>query len=182
MTTTQSPPERTGAVTFKGQPITLIGPGLKAGDGAPDFALTAGDLSSVSLDQITDGGKRAALLVALPSLDTPVCNTEAQTFNKRLASFPTGIATYVVSMDLPFAQGRWCGQHGDVTIGTLSDYRDRSFGENYGVLMKGLGLLARAVFLIGADKKIAYVQMVPEVTSEPDYDAVIAAVRKHVGG
>jgi thiol peroxidase len=174
--TTQNLPERAGAVTFKGKPMTLLGPALAAGDAAPDFHLTAGDLSIVTLDTLLDGGKRAAMLIAVPSLDTNVCSLESQTFNKRLGELPESVRASVVSMDLPFAQGRWSGaQESEIRLGLLSDYRDHSFGLNYGLLIGELGLLARSIVVVGKDKRIAYVQIVPEVTNEPDYDAALRA-------
>ena len=176
--TTQQLQERAGAITFKGKPMTLLGPALKAGDAAPDFHLTAGDLSIATLDGLNDGGKRALMLISVPSLDTGVCSLESQKFNQRIGELPDGVGAYVVSMDLPFAQGRWCGaQEGGITLGMLSDYRDHSFGLNYGLLIGELGLLTRAIVVVGKDKKVKYVQIVPEVTSEPDYDAAIAAAR-----
>ncbi len=167
--------ERTGIVTFKGNPMTLLGPELRVGDPAPQFSLSAGDLSPVNLDILLDAGKRAALLIAVPSLDTSVCSTESQKFNARLGELPSGVRAAVVSMDLPFAQARWCGAQGDVKLEMFSDYRDRSFGVNYGLLIEELGLLARAVVVIGKDRSIAYVQIVPEVANEPDYDAALKA-------
>lgn len=174
--TTQNLQERAGAVTFKGKPMTLLGPALSAGDAAPAFHLTAGDLSVASLDALNDGGKKALMLISVPSLDTGVCSLESQKFNARLGELPASVAAHVVSMDLPFAQARWCGaQEGGIKLGMLSDYRDHSFGLNYGLLIGELGLLARAIVVVGKDKKIAYVQVVPEVTSEPDYDAAMKA-------
>lgn len=167
--------ERSAAITFKGKPMTLVGPELRAGDPAPAFSLTAGDLSPVNLEVLLDSGKRAAFLIVVPSLDTSVCSTESQKFNARLAELPDGMRAAVVSMDLPFAQARWCGVQGDVKLEMLSDYRDRSFGLNYGLLIRELGLLARAIVVIGKDATIAYVQIVPEVASEPDYDAALKA-------
>ncbi len=174
---TQSLQERQGAITFKGGPMTLVGPELKAGDTAPDFVLTGQDLSVKRLDDLLDGGNRAAMLIVVPSLDTGVCSTESHKFNARMGELPADVKTYVVSMDLPFAQARWCGNEGEVKFETLSDYRDHSFGRNYGLLIKELGLLARAIVVIGADKTIKYVQLVPEVASEPDYDAAITAAQ-----
>lgn len=168
---------RTGVVTFKGQPMTLLGPELRAGDPAPPFELTAGDLSAVNLDILLDEGKRAALLIAVPSLDTPVCSLESQKFNARLGELPPSVRAAVVSMDLPFAMGRWCGAQGDVKLEMLSDYRERNFGLNYGLLIAQLGLLARAIVVIGKDRNIAYVQIVREVADEPDYDAALAAAK-----
>ena len=176
MTTTQVP-ERTGAVTFKGQPITLIGPALAVGNAAPDFALTAGDLSRATLDTVLDGGKRAALLIVVPSLDTGVCSLESQKFNARLGELPQGVTAFVVSMDLPFAMARWAKEQGDIRLQMLSDYRDHEFGRAYGVLIKELGLLARAIFVIGADKRLHYVEVVKEVANEPDYDAALNAAK-----
>ncbi len=167
--------ERTGIITFKGKPMTLLGPQPRAGDPAPAFSLTAGDLSTVNLDIFLDEGKRAALLIVVPSLDTSVCSIESQKFNARLGELPAGIRAAVVSMDLPFAQARWCGAQGDVKLEMLSDYRDRSFGLNYGLLIEELGLLARAILVIGKNATIEYVQIVPEVASEPDYDAALKA-------
>jgi thioredoxin-dependent peroxiredoxin len=166
---------RSGVVTFKGKPMTLLGPELRAGDPAPRFALTAGDLSPVTLDIILDEGQRAALLIAVPSLDTPVCSLESQKFNGRLSELPDGVSAAVVSMDLPFAMGRWCGAQGDVKLQMLSDYRDHSFGLNYGLLIAELGLLARAIVVIDKNRNVSYVQIVREVADEPDYDAALKA-------
>ncbi len=167
--------ERAGAVTFKGKPMTLLGPELRVGDPAPEFTLTAGDLSTVTPETLLDEGRRAAMLVVVPSLDTPVCSLESQKFNARLGELPENVAAAVVSMDLPFAQGRWCGAQGEVKLQMLSDYRDRSFGTNYGLTIAELGLLARAIVVIGKDRTIRYVQIVREVADEPDYDAALKA-------
>ncbi len=167
--------ERAGAVTFKGNPMTLLGNALQAGAQAPDFSLRGSDLSPVTLDTVTDGGKRAALLIAVPSLDTSVCALESRTFNERVAELPESVQAYVVSVDLPFAQSRWRGDEGDITLTMLSDYRDHSFGLAYGVLVKELALLARSIFIIGKDKTIRFVDIVPEITNEPNYDKVIEA-------
>lgn len=167
--------ERPGAVTFKGNPMSLLGPALKVGDAAPECTLTAGDLSVKHLDAVLDGG--AAMLIVVPSLDTSVCSLESKKFNTRIAELPAGVKAYVVSMDLPFAQGRWCGAEGDIKLGMLSDYRDHSFGLNYGLMIKELGVLARATLVIGADKKVHYCEIVGEVTSEPNYDQAIAAAQ-----
>jgi thiol peroxidase len=169
--------ERTGVVTFKGQPMTLLGPELRVGNPAPEFALTGADLSTVTRDILLDEGQRAALLIVVPSLDTSVCSLESQKFNQRLGEVPASVRTAVVSMDLPFAQGRWCAAQGDVKLEMFSDYRSRSFGINYGLLMEELGLLARAIVVIGKDATISYVQIVPEVAAEPDYDGALKAAR-----
>ena len=174
--TTQQTQGRAGAVTFKGQPMTLQGPELHAGDPAPEFYLAAGDLAHITLDGLVDGGSRAALLIVVPSLDTSVCSLESQKFNRRLGELPAGVTTWVVSEDLPFAMTRWAGaQDGDVKLTMLSDFRDHSFGENYGLMIAELGLLARAIVVIGKDKMVKYVQIVREVADEPDYDAALKA-------
>lgn len=173
--TVDSVPSRSGVIAFKGSPMTLLGPELRAGDPAPQFSLTASDLSPVNLDILTDEGKRAAMLIVVPSLDTSVCSLESQKFNARLGELPAGVRAAVVSMDLPFAQARWCGAQGDVKLEMLSDYRDHSFGLNYGLLIEELGLLARAIVVVGRDRAVTYVQVVPEVANEPDYDAALKA-------
>jgi thiol peroxidase len=155
--------------------MTLVGPQLRAGAPAPDFALSAGDLSTVTPEMLLDEGKRAAMLIVVPSLDTSVCSLESQKFNGRLGELPANVVAAVVSVDLPFAQARWCGAQGDVKLQMLSDYRFHTFGENYGLLIEELGLLARAIVVIGKDRTVSYVQIVPEVASEPDYDAALAA-------
>ncbi|HLX26090.1 MAG TPA: thiol peroxidase [Candidatus Cybelea sp.] len=173
--TVDSIQQRAGAITFKGKPMTLLGPELRSGDPAPQFTLTAGDLSPVNLDILLDEGKRAAMLIVVPSLDTSVCSLESQKFNARLGELPPDVRVAVVSMDLPFAQARWCGAQGDVKLDMLSDYRDRSFGLNYGLMIAELGLHARAIVVIGKDRTIRYVQLVREVADEPDYDAALRA-------
>ncbi len=174
---TQTLQERTGAITFKGGPMTLVGPELHVGDKAPDFRLTAGNMSVVTLDTLLDGGKRAALLIVVPSLDTSVCSLESRKFNQRIGELPANVTGFVVSMDLPFAMARWCGAEGDVKLEMLSDYREHSFGSSFGVHIKELGLLARATFVVGADGTIRYAEIVPEVASEPNYDAALAAAK-----
>jgi thioredoxin-dependent peroxiredoxin len=168
--------ERTGVVTARGNPLTLLGPELKVGDQAPELHLSASDLSIKTLDDLTDHGTRGVLLIVVPSLDTPTCNIESQKFNKRVAELQ-GVKPYIVSMDLPFAMTRWCGQVEGFSIDVLSDYRDHRFGLDYGVRIKENGLLMRANFLIGPDKKLHYVEIVPEISNEPDYDATIRAAQ-----
>jgi thioredoxin-dependent peroxiredoxin len=167
--------ERAGVATGRGNPLTLLGPELKVGDTAPEVHLTAADLSIKTLDDLTDHGKRAALLIVVPSLDTPTCNIESQKFNKRVTEL-SGVKPYIVSMDLPFAMTRWNNEN-EGTIDVLSDYRDHRFGFDYGVRIKETGLLMRSNFLIGPDKKLAYVEIVPEISHEPNYDATIAAAQ-----
>ncbi len=166
--------EHSGIITFKGNPFTLLGPQLKVGDKAPDFAVVDNGLAPVTL--ASSAGK-VRIISSVPSLDTPVCDTETRRFNLEAAALPGNVAVLTISLDLPFAQKRWCGAAGIDKVTTLSDYRERSFGQNYGVLIKELLLLARVIFVIDATDVIRYIQIVPEVTSEPDYAAVIAAAK-----
>ena len=166
--------ERTGIITFKGNPMTLLGPELKVGDKAPDFSVVDNALAPVTL--ASSAGK-IRVISAVPSLDTPVCDTETRRFNQEAANLPDSVAVLTVSLDLPFAQKRWCGAAGIDRVTTLSDYRERSFGNAYGVVIKELVLLSRSIFVIDANDSIRYIQHVPEVTSEPDYAAVMAAVK-----
>lgn len=166
--------ERTGIITFKGNPMTLLGPALKVGDKAPAFTAVDTTLAPVSL--ASSAGK-IRIISAVPSLDTPVCDTETRRFNQEAAALPDKVTVLTISLDLPFAQKRWCGAAGIDRVTTLSDYRDRSFGLNYGVLIKELLLLSRCIFVIDADDIIRYIQQVPEVTHEPDYAAVLDAAR-----
>ncbi|MBI5483803.1 MAG: thiol peroxidase [Deltaproteobacteria bacterium] len=166
--------EKTGVITFKGNPMTLLGPELKVGNAAPDFALVDNGLAPTS---VASYAGKVKIISAVPSLDTPVCDTETRRFNQEAAGLAGNVVVLTVSLDLPFAQKRWCGAAGIDKVVTLSDYRDRSFGLGYGVLIKELLLLTRAVFVVDADNVIRYIQIVPEVTSEPDYAAAIAAAK-----
>jgi thiol peroxidase len=165
-------------VLFKGQPAELVGPDLKVGDRAPDFTLVDVNLQTVNLEAVTANGTKNALLIVVPSLDTNVCSLESAKFNQRVGELPPDIAAYVVSRDTPFAMARWGKEQGDVKLQFLSDFRDQSFGPAYGVLIKDMGLLARAIFIIGKDKTIRYKQVVPDVGKEPDYEDVIAAASR----
>ncbi len=167
--------ERTGVVTFKGAPLTLLGPQIKEGDMAPDFAGVANDLSTVRL---SDYRGKICIIVAVPSLDTPVCDMETRRFNKEAAGLGNDVMILTLSMDLPFAQARWCGAAGVDKVITLSDHRTGAFGEAYGVMIKELKLLARAVFVVDQDGAVRYVEIVPEIAQEPDYNAVIEAVNQ----
>lgn len=167
--------EKAGAVTFKGNPMTLLGEDALVGGEAPDFRVVDTDLKPVTLK---DSAHKVRLITVVPSLDTGVCDTMTRTFNQKAAQLPEDVVVYTVSMDLPFAQKRWCGNAGIEKVKTLSDYQDRSFGLAYGVLIKELMLLARAVFVIDRQGKIAYREIVPEVTMEPDYEAALEAVKK----
>ena len=166
--------ERTGKITFKGNPMTLIGPELKVGDKAPDFSVVDNGLAQVTL--ASSAGK-IRIISAVPSLDTPVCDTETRRFNQEAANLTNDVVLLTISVDLPFAQKRWCGAAGIGRLTTLSDYRTRSFGKNYGVLIKELLLLSRTIFVIDAKDTIRYIQRVSEVTSEPNYAAVIDAAK-----
>ncbi|HEY5095993.1 MAG TPA: thiol peroxidase [Candidatus Eremiobacteraceae bacterium] len=175
-------PERTGVVTWKGNPITLQGRAVAAGDKAPDFQLSGGDLSEVTLNDALDGGKRAVMFLVVPSLDTGLCSLETGKFSKRVDEIPADkLKTYAVSMDLPFAQKRWCVAETVQNIGMLSDYRDHSFGYAFGVRAKEKGLLTRAIIIIGGDGIVRYVQLVPDATSEPDYEAAMTAAKAAAG-
>lgn len=166
--------ERTGIITFKGNPFTLLGPALKVGDKAPDFQVVDNSLAAVNLASYSG---KIKVISAVPSLDTPVCDTETRRFNQEAATLPENVVVLTISLDLPFAQKRWCGAAGIDRVTTLSDYQERSFATAYGVLIKELKLLSRSIIVIDATDTIRYIQHVPEVTSEPDYAAVMAAVK-----
>jgi thiol peroxidase len=166
--------ERNGIITFQGNPLTLVGKEVKVGTAAPDFQVVDNGLAPVTL---ADFAGKIKIVSAVPSLDTPVCDTETRRFNKEAADLPDNIVVLTISMDLPFAQARWCGAAGIDRVKTLSDYQDRSFADAYGLLIKELKLLARAVFVVDAANIIRYVQIVPEITAEPDYDAALNAAK-----
>ena len=166
--------ERKSAVTFKGNPITLIGPELKAGEKAPNFKVLAGDLSEVTLDKFKG---KTLLISVVPSLDTPVCDMQTKRFNEEAGKLPADVAVVTVSVDLPFAQKRWCGAAHADKVQCLSDHREANFGQAYGVLIKELRLLTRAIFVIGPDQKIQYVEYVKEVTQHPDYDKALNSIK-----
>ncbi|MBF0480802.1 MAG: thiol peroxidase [Desulfovibrionaceae bacterium] len=166
--------ERTGIVTIHGNPLTLLGPELKPGDKAPDFTLADNDLKPKTL---ADFAGKVLIISSVPSLDTPTCDLETRRFNKEAAGLGPDIKILTVSMDLPFAQKRWCGAAGVEAVATLSDYVSAGFGQAYGVLIKELHLLARAVFVVDRTGAIKYVEIVKEVATEPDYDAALKAAR-----
>ena len=165
--------ERPGATTLKGNPFTLIGPELKAGDDAPDFTLVDNGLKPVSLK---DTGANVRIISVVPSLDTPVCDAQTKRFNEAAAGLP-GVDILTVSMDLPFAQKRWCGAFGVDKVRMLSDHKDGSFGSNYGTLIKELRIESRAIFVVDQQNKLRHVQYVKEVADFPDYEAALAAAR-----
>lgn len=159
-------------VTMGGNPVTLEGTLPAVGSRIPAFTVTAADLSGVSQSEM----KGKTVFLTVPSVDTPVCDTEVRRFNQEAAALD-GVTVNVISMDLPFAQARWCGAAGIDAVKLYSDYNGQSFGKAFGVLIKELGLLARAAFVADADGIIRYVQVVPEVTNEPNYDEILAAVK-----
>lgn len=169
------PTERTGLVTFKGNGITLVGQPVKAGDAAPDFQLLANDLSPRSLASYPG---KTLLIITVPSLDTGVCNLETRKFNQEAEKLGDQAKVLSVSCDLPFAQARWAAEAEVKALETLSDHRDLSFGLAYGVLIKELRLLARAVFVVNPQGMVTYTELAPNVSDEPNYEAALAAARK----
>ena len=167
--------ERPGAVTFMGAPLTLLGDEIGEGALAPDCTLLDNDLKEVRL---SDWADKVRVIATVPSLDTPVCDMETRRFNAEAASLGGDVAIITVSMDLPFAQKRWCGAAGVEQVTTLSDHRDAALGMAYGVLVKELRLLARAVFVVDKTGTVRHVQLVKEIADEPDYEAVLAAVKQ----
>lgn len=165
-------------VAIKGKSFTLVGPEVKVGQKAPDFSLTAIDFSEVRLSQ--SKGK-VRLFSVVHSLDTSLCDLQTQRFEEEAAVFKD-VAIYTISMDLPFAQARYCGARGITNLKTLSDYRDASFGQAYGVLIKELRLHSRAIFIVDADDIVRYVEYLPEVAQAPDYDKAIAALKELTTG
>jgi thiol peroxidase len=169
--------ERTDIITMKGNPLTLIGKELKVGDSAPDVEVLDNNLSPVKLSSFRG---KICVISSVPSLDTPVCDMETRRFNQEAGKLSADIQILTISMDLPFAQKRWCGAAGVDKLATLSDHRNASFGTEYGVLIKELRLLARCVFIVDREGIIQYIQMVKEVSEEPDYDAILNAVNNLV--
>lgn len=169
--------ERTGVVSFKGNPMTLVGEELKVGAIAPQFRLLDATLSPVTLADADFKGK-VKIVSTVPSLDTPVCDIETRRFNQEAVALTgSDLVVLTVSLDLPFAQKRWCGAAGVDRVIVASDYMDRAFGEAYGVLIKELKLLARAVFVIDQGNVVRYVQIVPEIGKEPDYAAALEVAK-----
>ncbi len=167
--------ERAGAVTFKGNPLTLIGPEIKSGDKAPDFKVIAQDLSEKSWQDLFE--HKPTLLSAVPSLDTGICDAETRRFNEEAGKFGDQVKVITISVDLPFAQKRWCGAAGIENVEVLSDHRDLSFGNQYGCHVKELRLLSRAVFVVDAEGVVRYVEYVPEIAQHPDYDSALNALK-----
>ncbi|MGD9504609.1 MAG: thiol peroxidase [Syntrophobacteraceae bacterium] len=169
--------ERANAVTMKGNPLTLVGGEIKVGDKAPDFEIVDLNLSPVNFSSFRG---KVCIISSVPSLDTPVCDIETRRFNNEAGKLGDDVAILTVSMDLPFAQKRWCGAAGVDKLTVLSDHRDASFGTAYGVLIKELRLLARAVFVVDREGLVRYVELVKEIASEPDYEAALKAVAQCV--
>lgn len=166
--------ERKGVVTFRGNPLTLLGPDLQVGEKAPDFRVVDTDFNPVTLK---DFEGKVLLISVTPSLDTPVCDAQGKRFNELAAGLSGGLVVMNISVDLPFAQKRWCGLNNIDRIKVLSDYQDRDFGLKYGVLIKELRLLTRSVWVIDREGTIRYKQVVPEITEEPDYEAALEALK-----
>jgi thiol peroxidase len=164
-------------VTLKGKPLTLSGPEIRVGQKAPDFKLLAVDFTEVQLSQ--SRGK-VRLLSVVHSLDTSVCDLQTQRFEEETTKFKD-VVIYTISMDLPFAQARYCGAHDVKNLQTLSDHREASFGRAYGVLIEELRLLSRSIFIIDRNDIVRYVEYVPEVSQHPNYDKVIEALKEVVG-
>jgi len=167
--------EQTSIVTMKGKPVTLVGRVVKVGQKAPDFEVVANDMSVVKFSSFAG---KICIIASVPSLDTSVCDMETRRFNEEAGKLGNDVVVLTISMDLPFAQKRWCGSAGVKNVQTLSDYRYASFGNSYGVLIKDLRLLARAVFVVDKTGIVRYVQIVPEIATEPNYDAVLRAVKE----
>jgi thioredoxin-dependent peroxiredoxin len=166
--------ERKGLITMMGNPLTLLGKTLKVGDPAPDFTVINNDMASVSLSAYRG---KICVISSVPSLDTSVCDMETRRFNQEAEDLGPDVVILTISMDLPFAQKRWCGAAGVERVVTLSDHRDASFGTAYGMLIKELRLLARCVFIVDKAGMIRYIQLVDEVTHEPDYEPILKAVK-----
>ncbi|MBB6452117.1 thiol peroxidase [Salirhabdus euzebyi] len=161
------------SITFKGQPKELVGKEVKVGDQAPDFKVVANDLSEKKLQDFSG----VKLISVVPSLDTGVCDAQTRRFNEEASSLGD-VTVLTVSMDLPFAQKRWCGANGIENVITLSDHRDASFGQAYGVLIQDLRLLTRSVFVVNENNEVTYVEYVSEATDHPNYEAALDAVKQ----
>lgn len=165
--------ERENAVTLKGDPFTLVGPELKVGDSAPEFETIGKDLLPVTLADTGDGVR---VFSVVPSLDTPVCDAQSRRFSEEAAKLPN-VSIYTISMDLPFAQSRWCGAAGVDNLIMLSDHRGAVFGSHYGTLIKELRLNCRAIFVVDPEGTLRHVEYVKEVAEHPDYEAALESVQ-----
>jgi thiol peroxidase len=171
--------KRTGIVTFKKQPMTLIGPDIKPGDKAPDFRVVKSDLSPVTL---ADSKGKVRLISVIPSIDTPICHAQTRRFNEEAANLPDNVEILTISVDLPFAMRRWRAAEGIDRVQLLSDYQEHSFGRNYGVLIDELKLLARAIFVVDANDTVVYREIVSDIGEHPLYGQALDAARKAAGG
>jgi len=169
--------ERHGIISMKSNPLTLIGPELKVGDAAPDFEVLDNNLSPVNFSGFKG---KVSLIASVPSLDTPVCDLETRRFNSEAGKMSSDIRILTISMDLPFAQKRWCGAAGIDKVITLSDHKDASFGKAFGVLIKELRLLARAIFIVDREGVIRYIEIVRDLSAEPNYDQALKVVENLV--
>jgi thiol peroxidase len=167
--------ERTGIIKMKGSPLTLVGNEIKVGDIAPDFEVLDDNLKPVKLSSFMG---KTVVIVSVPSVDTPVCDLEAKRFNQEAGEFGNDVAILTISMDLPFAQARWCAAAGVENIKLLSDHSKASFGNEFGVLIKELRLLARTIFIVDQNGIVRYIQYVEETTDEPNYSDVLDAIEK----
>ena len=167
--------ERSGLVTLRGQPVTLVGTEIKVGDKAPGFEVVGNDLKPVSFSSYMG---KVCIISSVPSLDTPICEASTKRFNEEAAGLGVDVAILTVSMDLPFAQRRWCLANAVKEVETLSDHKDASFGTSYGLLMKELRLLARAVLVVDRAGTVKYYELVKEIGDEPDYDAALEAAKR----
>jgi thiol peroxidase len=166
--------EHRNAITSHGNPLTLVGDKIQLGRPAPEVELMNNDMQPVS---VADFKGKVVIISSVPSLDTPVCDLQTRRFNREAANLGDAVVILTVSMDLPFAQKRWCGAAGVQQVITLSDHRAAAFGHAYGLLIKELRLLARAVLVLDREGIVRYFQLVNEVSEEPDYDTVLAAVK-----
>jgi thiol peroxidase len=169
--------ERKGLVSMKGEPLTLLGNELKVGDVAPDCEVVGKDLKPVSLSSFRG---KVCIISSLPSLDTSVCNIMTRKFNEDAVALGGDVVVLAISMDLPFAQDRWCVAADVQNVETFSDHRSASFGEAFGVLIKDLRLLARSVFVLDREGVIRYIEIVDELSSEPDYETALKAAKELV--
>lgn len=167
--------ERNGVTEMHGKPLTLIGPEIKVGDKAPDFRLLTNDLKTVSLSNYED---KIKLISVIPSLDTSVCNAQTRRLNEEMNNLSKDVVVLTVSVDLPFAQNRWCGAANVNNIVTLSDHKDTNFGVSYGVLIKDDRILTRTVFVLDKENVVRHVEYVSENVNHPDYEALLDAVKK----
>ena len=166
--------ERTGVITFKGSPLTLVGPELKVGQPLPDATLIANDLSPVELSSYKG---KTIIISTVPSLDTGICDLQTKRFNVEAGNLGNDVVVLTISEDLPFAQTRWCGAADAKNVVTLSDYKERAFAQASGLYIKELALLTRSVIIVDKEGVVQYIQVVPEVATEPDYESVLKALK-----